>query len=89
MAGNSHDDETPAESTVGNVGNRSLLLVLGNYVVEAREHGARLEKLYHTLRELPHAAPGHFGEQLLQEQERHHSADEEHLFTLRHLVRGT
>jgi len=81
--------ERPPRSVDGtHPDNRWLLLRLANFLVEAREHSTRLRMHYRNLRDLPHAAAGHFGELLLEEQKRHLARIGEQLEELRENVRN-
>ncbi len=72
---NDFDDSTPTVVVIGHVDNKPLLALVGDYMLETKEHARRLEALYFELRALEAPAPPGFSARTLAEFERHHEAD--------------
>lgn len=72
-----HDDDesTPPNAGIGNPANLELLRIVGNLLLEQRQHVRELSKLYQDLRGLKEPAPGSWAPRLYEELQRHHSAE--------------
>jgi hypothetical protein len=80
------DDLTPTVVPIANVQNREMLGILGNYLLEARQHVINLETLYTNLRQLSYPAPQAWAMKALDEFERHQTENEDNLGKLREFV---
>jgi hypothetical protein len=80
---NPDDEVTPTVNVIGHRENRRMLSILANYWTEAKIHSARLEDLYVGLKEMKVPASPVWTGNLLNEFERHHTAEGENLVTLR------
>lgn len=87
--GNGHDDElTPTVGIViGHPQNREILSFLANNVLELQEHTRIVTQLYMMLRDLETPITPKMRGQLVDEYERHHTADSANLAALK-LVAG-
>lgn len=81
------DDLTPVIVSIGDYRNRELLAVLGNYLLESKEHTLRLEGLYGDLRQLPYQAHQVWAVKVLDLFEKHQEAMAENLEDLRAYVK--
>lgn len=88
-ASNEEDESTPPPpSRLGHSANRSLLGIVGNYLLEMRQHVVFMRGLYDDLREMKTPAGPEYEVSLLKEFERHHDADTRNLEDLREQVAG-
>ena len=77
-------DKTPApERIIQNPMNRELVTILGNLVVEAKQHHLGLHSLYLMARDWAGVVPRQWGTQLLDEEERHIARETEHVTGLK------
>jgi hypothetical protein len=81
------DDLTPVIVSIGDFRNREMLAILGNYLMESKEHTLRLETLYADLRQLPYLAHQVWAVKVLDLFERHHQAMSESLEDLKKYVK--
>lgn len=68
------EDSTPPAS-IGNPANLELLRIVGNLLLEQRQHVRELSKLYRDLRGRKEPAPASWAPLLYEELQRHHSAE--------------
>jgi len=82
------NDDTPTlvGPSIGHSANREMLAIIGNYSLEAKAHGDKLQGLYESLRMFERPVAGAWGERLLEEQTRHHNADAGNLRQLEQVV---
>jgi hypothetical protein len=81
------EDLTPVITSIGDFRNRQLLAVLGNYLLESKEHTLRLESLYADLRQLPYLAHHVWAVKVLDLFEKHQEAMADNLDDLREYVK--
>jgi hypothetical protein len=81
------EDLTPVIVSIGDFRNREMLAIVGNYLLESKEHTLRLEELYNDLRQLPYLAHYSWGVKVLDLFERHQKAMFENLEDLREYVK--
>jgi hypothetical protein len=82
-------EETPplGTPTLRNEQNLPVLQVIGNYLLESKQHAIRLEHIYDSLRDMDRPVTKLWSEKLLDEFERHHEADGRNLEALRQFVK--
>lgn len=84
MAGNSDSDETPEpERIIQNPANREIVTLLGNMVMEARQHTIGLRALYEMMKEWGGIVPRPWMYKLVEEEERHIARADANLSALR------
>jgi len=82
------DDDTPTlvGPPIGHSANREMLAIIGNYTLEAKAHGDKLQGLFENLRMFERPVASAWGERLLEEQARHHNANAGNLQQLEQVV---
>lgn len=87
MAANGDPEETPQpERIIANPQNREIVTILGNLVIEARQHTLGLRALYDMARDWSGVVPRAWGYKLIEEEERHVERSTAQLIALRAVV---